>query len=181
MSATMVCMKGICKGSATKRCSLAAQSPSDNREEMCKGWRCVSLGLPESPEQVRIGKRGPLEKVRAAHLENPKKIQFDSTNGLGTSHPLTGVSRALRARNAEKVDVSRGLRARGPERVSVESRDSLGSLRRVSGESPEVSGECFWTFSGLFGDFFGVPGRRSWETFSRLSRHFRPEGPERPL
>ena len=70
-----------------------------------------------------------------------------------------------------------GSPARGPEKVSKKSRGQ-------SGKSPEslqkVSGECFWIFSRLFGDFFGVPGRRFRETFSRLIQHFGPGGPERP-
>ena len=69
---------------------------------------------------------------------------------LGTSPPLTEVSRALRARNPKKVS-----KIPGPQKVSKKSRGQ-------SGKSPEslrkVSGECFWTVPGTFWRLFGVPG-----------------------
>ena len=68
--------------------------------------------------------------------------------------------------------------AAGPQKVSKRSRGQ-------SGKSPEslrkVSGECFWSVLGLFGDFLGSRRRRPRKTFSRLFRHFGPGGPERPL
>ena len=71
-------------------------------------------------------------------------------------------------------NLSRGLRPVDPKTSPKSLGDSLGSLRRVSGE-------CFWTFSGLFGDFFGVqqaggPGRH-FQDFFGISG---PEGPRDP-
>ena len=95
---------------------------------------------------------------------------------LRTSPPITEVSRALRARNAENVSkMSPGASGPGTPK----------SLQKVSGTVRKVSGECqkslFGLFPRLFGDFSGFRGRRPRETFSRLFRHFGPEGPERPL
>ena len=75
---------------------------------------------------------------------------------LGTSPPLTEVSRALRAR-AERVSRKclPGPPAPGPQKVSKKSRGQ-------SGRSPEslrkVSGECFWSVPWTFWRLFGVPG-----------------------
>ena len=75
-------------------------------------------------------------------------------------------------------NVSQGLRPRDPKKSQKKSRGQ-------SGKSPEslrkVSGECFWSVPGLFGDFLGSRGLRPRETFSRLFRHFGPGGPKRPL
>ena len=79
------------------------------------------------------------------------KIVF-KTSKLRTSPPLTGVSRALRAKNAEKVSkISGGAFGRG-------SRKSLQKSRGLSGKSPEslrrVSGECLLTFCPDFLETF---------------------------
>ena len=83
---------------------------------------------------------------------------------LGIDPPLTGVSRALGARDAEND--SRGLRpglAWDPKKVSKKSQGpSKNTLQTLSRDSPETSQT--------------VP-----ETFWRLFRHFGPRGPERPL
>ena len=73
-----------------------------------------------------------------------------------------------------------------PGPPAPEPRKVLKKSREQSAKSPEslrkVSKECFFgLFPRLFGDFSGFRGRRPRETFSRLFRHFRPEGPERPL
>ena len=91
---------------------------------------------------------------------------------LGTSPPLTEVSRALRARDAEKVSkMSPGASGPGTPK----------SLKKVSGTVREVSGESRESVSmesvfGVFRDFL--------ETFWGPGRHFRdffgisgPEGP----
>ena len=83
---------------------------------------------------------------------------------LGTSPPVTAVSRALWARNAEKVSkMSPAASGPGPRK----------SLQKVSGTVGKISArKCpesvFGLFPRLFGDFFGVPGRRLRETFSRF-------------
>ena len=83
---------------------------------------------------------------RRSSSKRPKSIsgankKFVRARGLGTSPPLTEVSRALRARNPKKVSKkSRGQSGKSPE-----------SLRKVSGE-------CFWTVPGTFWRLFGVPG-----------------------
>ena len=96
-----------------------------------------------------------------------------AAKALGTSPPLTEVSQALRARNAEKIS-NMSPAASGP--------GTPKSLKKVSGMSPEslrkVSGECFWSVPGLFGDFLGSWGRRPRETFFRDS--FGISGPEGP-
>ena len=98
-----------------------------------------------------------------------KKPDFTQkwARNLRTSPPLTEVSRALRARNAEKVSkMSPG--ASGPRTPK--------SLQKVSGTVRKISGECrkslFGLFPRLFGDFSGSRGRRPRQTFSRLFRHF---------
>ena len=88
---------------------------------------------------------------------------------LGTRPPLTGVSRALRSRNAEKVSkMSPGACGLDPEKVSKKSRDSpkvlsryfpetLQRLPRLSprlwrclwGPRPEAPREIFETFSAF--------------------------------
>ena len=80
---------------------------------------------------------------------------------LRTRPPLTEVSRALRARNAEKISkMSPGLQPRDPEKSPKSLGDSPKSLRRVSKES----------FSETFLGLFGVPGPEApgdiFETFS---------------
>ena len=97
-------------------------------------------------------------------------------SGLRASPPLTEVSRALRARNAEKVSkMSPGASGPGTPK----------SLQKVSGTVREDSFDTFRRlprlFPRLFGDFSGSRGRRPRDTFSRLFRHFGREGPERPL
>ena len=95
---------------------------------------------------------------------------------LGTSPPLTEVSRALRARNAERVSkMSPG--ASGPGTPKSLKKVS-GTVREVSGESPESVWRVFLECSRSFWRLFAVLGR---ETFSRLFLHFGPGGPERPL
>ena len=56
------------------------------------------------------------------------------------------------------------------EHTKKHSPDTFRRLRRFPRLSPR-----------LCGDFLGSQGRRPRETFSRLSRHFGPGGPERPL
>ena len=84
---------------------------------------------------------------------------------LRTSPPLTEVSRALRARNAEKV--SNMSEAPGPRKVSKKSREqSEKTLSTLSGVFSGCSRDFFETFrgSGAGGpgrhvrDFFGVSG-----------------------
>ena len=61
---------------------------------------------------------------------------------MGTSPPLTGVFRALRARNAEKVS-KMSLRASG-HGTPKSLQKVLGTVWEVSGKSfSKVSGECF--------------------------------------
>ena len=68
-------------------------------------------------------------------------------------------------------NLSQGLRPGTPKK-------SPKSPEKVQKHSPDTFGRLS---PGLFGDFFGSPDRRPRETFSRLFRHFGPEGPERPL
>ena len=75
---------------------------------------------------------------------------------LGTSPPLTEVSRALRARNAERVSkMSPG--AGGPGTPKSLKKVS-GTVREVSGESPESVWRVFLECSGTFWTLLGVPG-----------------------
>ena len=64
--------------------------------------------------------------------------------------------------------------SRGPQKVSKKSREQSGKSRE---SLRKVSGECFWSVFGVFGDFLGFRG----EAFSRLFRHFGPGGPAEPL
>ena len=72
---------------------------------------------------------------------------------LGTRWPFTGVSRALRARNPEKV-WKKSPRASGPG-TPRESGKSLENVRRVWKKSRKGPKK---TCSRLFPDFFGVSG-----------------------
>ena len=118
-------------------------------------------------------------QLGAQELDRPKRNTKRRFLDWEPARPLQG---SLTPSRPEMPKKSRKCLAgpldRVPEKVSKKSREQ-------SGKSPEslrkVSGECFWTFSGLFGDFFRVPGQRPRETFSRLFRHFGPGGPERPL
>ena len=95
-----------------------------------------------------------------------KNTQTKNLHKLGTRWPFTGVTRALRARNPEKVwKKSPGA---GPPKVWKKSGKSLESLEKVSKRSRK---DFFETFSRLS----GAPGP---ETFSRLFRGFGPGGPE---
>ena len=70
--------------------------------------------------------------------------------------PLTGVSRALRARNPERVSRDRS------KKCPKQSQNSLRSLKTVYFETPE-------TVSRLFRTLFGPRGRKApWETLWRL-------------
>ena len=87
---------------------------------------------------------------------------------LGTSPPLTEVSRALRPRNAKRVSkMSPG--APGPETPKSLKKVS-GTVRQVSGESPESVWRVFLECSGTFWRLFGAPGPEApgdiFETFS---------------
>ena len=95
---------------------------------------------------------------------------------LGTRWPFTGVSRALRAQNPEKV-CRKSPGASGP--------GAPESLEKVSKKSFRDLFETFSRLSRLFPDFSqtlgGPRGRRLRETFSRLFRgHSGPEGPSDP-
>ena len=130
--------------------------------------------------------------VRLADPNGPKRT-------LGTSPPLTEVSRALRARNAEKVSKMSPGTPKSIQRVSVTvwevSRESLESVSRVFldpkkypksfgdslGSLQRVSGKCLESVFGVFRDFLetfggpeaGGPGRHFREFFGISG----PEGP----
>ena len=86
--------------------------------------------------------------------------------------PLTGVSRALRARNPERVSKESPKSLPGPsgpgvqkvsETVSKQSPESQNRLFRDSGDCFETVSDTFWTPGPegpdrLFGDSFGIPG-----------------------
>ena len=129
--------------------------------------RCWIFSSETATAFLSSSEFGPLR-----HTKNIENHRFS----LGTSLLVTGVSRALRARNAEKVSkMSRGASGQGIPKRSPKSRGQPG-------ESPEslrkVSGECFGTFSKTFSG--SQAGRRPRETFSRLFRHFGPGRPEMP-
>ena len=95
---------------------------------------------------------------------------YEVATALGTRWPFTSVSRALRARNPEKVR-KRSPGASGPWKKSGQS---LESLEKVSKRSRKDS---FETFSGLSGGpGAGGPGR----LFSKLFGGLGPEGPRDP-
>ena len=75
---------------------------------------------------------------------------------LGPGPPLTEVSRALRARNAERVSkMSLGASGpRTPKSLQKVPEHSKNSLQTLSGDSPETSRTVPETFLRLF----GVPG-----------------------
>ena len=88
---------------------------------------------------------------------------------LGSRPPLRGVSRALRARNPQRVSerVSRGLLAPGSKKCPRQSRKSLRSLKKDCFETPETLLRLFRTLFGpwgrkapgdSFGDSLGIPG-----------------------
>ena len=111
----------------------------------------------------------------------PKKRGKGNQHDLGTSPPLTEVSRALQARNPKKSleNVSRGSWPRDPKKSRKSLGDSPGSLRRVSGKCLESVFGVFWdfleTFWGpgargpgrYFRDFLGFRARRARETSVR--------------
>ena len=70
-------------------------------------------------------------------------------------------------------NVSQGLRPQNPEKSPKSLRNSPKRLFR---HFPETLRRLPRLFPRLFGDFSGFRGRRPWQTFSRLSRHFGPEG-----
>ena len=87
---------------------------------------------------------------------------------LGTSPPLTEVSRALRARNAEKVSkMSPGASGPGtPKSVQKVPEHFKNTLQALSGDSPETCRTVPETFLRLFGvSGPGAPGD-IFETFS---------------
>ena len=114
---------------------------------------------------------GGIHFVKQLRLSQKKMFQ-----GSGTSPPLTEVSRALRARNAESLEnVSRGSGRGTPKSLQKVSGNSLGSLWKLSKESFL---DCSRDFSETFqGSRAGGPERH----FRDFFWHFRPEGPKRPL
>ena len=74
-------------------------------------------------------------------------------------------------------NVSRRFRPGDPKRSPKSLGDSRGSLRRVSGECLE---SLFELSPRLFGDFFGVPGRRPRRQFRDFLGISGPEGPRDP-
>ena len=93
--------------------------------------------------------------------------QFVQT--LGTSLPLTEVSRALRARNAEKVSkMSLGPQdpKKSPKSPGALQKHSPDTFRRLYRDLPDCPRDFFETFWGpgaggperRFGDFFGISG-----------------------
>ena len=118
-------------------------------------------------KQLWKRKARPREKRAQMRGVDPK---FPCIPGqsLGTSPPLTEVSRALRARNAKKVSkMSPG--ASGPGTPKSLKKVS-GTVREVSGESRESVWRVFLEYSGTFWRLFGVPGPEApgdiFETFS---------------
>ena len=137
-------------------------------------WKkCVlSAGKPHAHKSPRFRKGGGILVFFWGGRAGSADFIF-----MGASwEPARPLQRSLGQKSLENV--SRGLRPRDPKKSPKKSRGQ-------SGKSPEslgkVSGECFWSIPGLFGDFLGSQGRRPRETFSRLFRHFGPGGPERPL
>ena len=99
-------------------------------------------------------------------LERSPNFLGISRHHIGTVSdflPLTGVSRARRARNAERVSkMSPGTSGPGTRKVSKKSREQSGkspeSLRKVSKQSFRTVPETFWRL-------FGFRGRRPRERF----------------
>ena len=88
---------------------------------------------------------------------------------LGSRPPLTGVSRALRARNPQRVSerVSRGLPALGSKKCPKQSQKSLHRLKIDCFETPETLLRLFRTLfepqgrkalGDSFGDSLGISG-----------------------
>ena len=110
-------------------------------------WQQSGRRWPQSrPEKAShaYGHVTPKAKKAGVAAESPPKSpgmwQLLACLVLGSRPPLTGVSRALRARNPQKVSksVSQGLPGQGPkkcpkslERVSGVSKQSLVRLRRL--------------------------------------------------
>ena len=113
----------------------------------------------------RVLRRGSETGVSRRCLDSPLRKVWKS---LGSRPPLTGVSRALRARNPRRV--SRGLPAPGSKKCPQQSQNSLRSLKTFYFETPETVLRLFRTLfvcpGRLFRDSFGTPG---------------PEGPGRLL
>ena len=96
--------------------------------------------------------------------------------GLGSRPPLRlrGVSRALRARNPQRV--SRGLPAPGSKKCPKQSRKSLRSPKTVFFETLETLPRLFRklfrppgrkALGDSFGDFLGIPGPKGPESCSK--------------
>ena len=114
---------------------------------------------------------------RAVHRVLFSKNQGLSQKELGTRWPLTGVSRALRARNPEKVwKKSLGASAPGASGESGKSLEkSFRTFSRLFPDSRDFSQTFFQIFSG----FSGPEGPRDpckWPTGSQKKRSFQ-KGP----
>ena len=96
---------------------------------------------------------------------------------LGTSPPLTGVSQALRPEMPKSLEnVSQGLWLGSPKSLQKVRKKS----KTLSRHFPETLRRLPRLSPRLFGDFFGSPGRRPRETFSRVFGISGPEGPRDP-
>ena len=143
-----------------------------------------TLYLPQPPATMRLDPfslfPGRFLHERASSPYKPpryyKRWEKLAKRGLTLQPrpPLTGVSRALRARNPERV--SKGLPAPGSKKCPKQSRNSLQSLKIDCFETPETVSRLFRTLSGPWGR--KAPGD-SFETLSGLRARRARETPVR--